>query len=309
MKQGIVYRSTGSWYSVKANNNFYDCRIVGKFRLKEIKSTNPVAVGDRVEFEIDSENSEPVGIIYSILERKNYLVRRSVNLSKRTHVIAANIDQVFLLITLKEPPTLPAFIDRFIVAAESHQIPVTLLFNKMDTYTPQEIAQVETLKNVYNKIGYKTHTLSAIKKTGVQKVERMMQNKVSMISGHSGVGKSTLINAIAPNLDLKTASISAQHMQGQHTTTFAEMYDLEGTISIIDTPGIKGFGVVNIEPEEMAHFFPELLAHSEKCKFHNCMHIKEPECKVLKALEKGEIAASRYSSYIQLLKEDSTYRK
>ena len=184
-----------------------------------------------------------------------------------------------------------------------------MLFNKIDAYNQQEIAQVENLKNIYNKIGYKTHILSAIKKTGVQEVKRMMQNKVSMISGHSGVGKSTLINAIAPNLDLKTASISEQHMQGQHTTTFAEMYDLEGTISIIDTPGIKGFGVVNIEPEEMAHFFPEILAHSKKCKFHNCMHIKEPECKVLKALEKGEIAATRYLSYIQLLKEDSTYRK
>jgi len=309
MIEGIVYRSTGSWYSVKAANTFYDCRIVGKLRLKGIKSTNPVAVGDRVQFEIDPDSATPQGTIIAILDRKNYIVRKAVNLSKRTHIIAANIDQVFLLVTLKEPPTLTPFIDRFLVAAASHHILVVLLFNKMDTYSTDEKEAINNLAHLYEQIGYVTKQLSALEETGVEQVKKLMEGKVSMISGHSGVGKTTLINAIAPGLDLKTATVSKQHMQGQHTTTFAEMYDLVDSIRLIDTPGIKGFGVVEIESNEMAHYFPELLHHAASCKFYNCIHVQEPDCAVRKAVEEGTIAASRYASYLQLLEEDTTYRK
>jgi len=308
MEQGVVYRSTGSWYSVKSNDTFYDCRLVGKLRLKGIKSTNPVVVGDHVMFDIDPKSHPPKGTIKAILERKNGIVRKSVNLSKRTHIIAANIDQAFLLITLKEPPTLTPFIDRFLVAAEAYQIPVVLVFNKIDTYTPNELLEVDGLRAVYEKIGYTTLQLSATQQNGMEKVLQLMQDKVSMISGHSGVGKTTLINAIAPGLQLKTAALSKQHMQGQHTTTFSEMYDLDATIKIIDTPGIKGFGVVDLAPEEITHYFPEFMTAAQGCKYHNCRHVQEPNCGVLKALEEGEIAASRYASYQQLLEEDSTYR-
>lgn len=308
MKQGIVYRSTGSWYSVKANNMFYDCRLVGKLRLKGIQSTNPVVVGDNVLFEVDPKSESPTGTISEILERKNGIVRKSVNLSKRTHIIAANIDQAFLLVTLKEPPTHTPFIDRFLVAAEAYQIPVVLLFNKTDTYTSNEALEVDTLRAVYEKIGYSTLLLSAAQKKGIKEVHALMQNKVSMISGHSGVGKTTLINALAPDLNLKTAAISSQHMQGQHTTTFTEMYDLDTSIKLIDTPGIKGFGVVDIAPGEITHYFPEFMKAARECKYHNCRHLQEPDCGVLKGLEKGQIATSRYVSYKQLLEEDSTYR-
>ena len=308
MEQGTVYRSTGSWYSVKANDIFYDCRLVGKLRMKGIQSTNPVVVGDHVLFEIDPKSDSPMGTITEIVDRKNGIIRKSVNLSKRTHIIAANIDQVFLLVTLKEPPTHLPFIDRFLVAAEAYQIPVVLLFNKSDTYTSTEASTVQDLRWIYEKIGYKTVSLSATQKKGIKEVQTLMQNKVSMISGHSGVGKTTLINAMAPGLNLKTAAISSQHMQGQHTTTFTEMYDLDTSIKLIDTPGIKGFGVVDMAPDEITHYFPEFVKVAKRCKFHNCRHLKEPDCAVLKGVEEGEIAASRYASYKQLLEEDTTYR-
>ncbi|MGB1807226.1 MAG: ribosome small subunit-dependent GTPase A, partial [Flavobacteriaceae bacterium] len=268
MLEGIVYRSTGSWYSVKTDTGFLDCRIKGKIRLQGIKSTNPVAVGDRVAVDKDPKD-ENQGVISDILERKNYIIRRSVNLSKQTHIIAANIDQVFLLVTLNNPVTTFAFIDRFLVSAEAYGIPVILLFNKMDAYSKEERLALEEMQAVYAAIGYETRFISALAQQGVDDLKKAMGGKVSMFSGHSGVGKSTLANAIAPDLDLKTATISSSHSQGQHTTTFAEMFDLDADIRIIDTPGIRGFGVVDMRPTELADYFLEFLPLQEGCKFHN----------------------------------------
>lgn len=308
MKKGIVYRSTGSWYTVESQGVFYECRIKGKLRLKGIKSTNPVAVGDRVHFEIDSHAQANEGSITQIEERQNYIVRKSVNLSKQTHIIASNIDQVFLLVTLNNPPTFPAFIDRFLVTAEAYQIPAVLLFNKIDTYTIAELDDLKMLQNIYQEIGYVTQVISAINGKGVDTIKILMQDKVSMFSGHSGVGKSTLVNAISPELALKTAAISKQHQQGTHTTTFAEMFALSDGIKIIDTPGIKGFGVVDMLPEEIGNYFPEFYKRKMDCKFHNCIHINEPKCAIIDAVENEEIALSRYTSYVQMMEEDSPYR-
>ena len=308
MKKGIVYRSTGSWYTVESQGVFYECRIKGKLRLKGIKSTNPVAVGDRVHFEIDSHAQANEGNITQIEERQNYIVRKSVNLSKQTHIIASNIDQVFLLVTLNNPPTFPAFIDRFLVTAEAYQIPTVLLFNKIDTYTNAELDDLKILQNIYQEIGYVTQSISAINGEGVDTIKTLMQDKVSMFSGHSGVGKSTLVNAISPELALKTAAISKQHQQGMHTTTFAEMFALFDGIRIIDTPGIKGFGVVDMLPEEIGNYFPEFYKRKIDCKFHNCIHINEPKCAIIDAVENEEIALSRYTSYVQMMEEDSPYR-
>ena len=308
MKKGIVYRSTGSWYTVQSEGVFYECRIKGKLRLKGIKSTNPVAVGDWVCFEVDSHANANEGNITKIEERQNYIVRKSVNLSKQTHIIASNIDQVFLIVTLNNPPTFPAFIDRFLVTAEAYQIPAIILFNKIDTYSKLELEEITLLQKTYENIGYSTYLISAIQDEGIEKVKELMQDKVSMFSGHSGVGKSTLVNAISPSLDLKTAAISKQHQQGMHTTTFAEMFALSNGIKIIDTPGIKGFGVVDMLPEEIGNYFPEFYVRKSNCKFHNCIHVNEPNCAVIESVEKGEIAFSRYSSYTQMMEEDSPYR-
>jgi ribosome biogenesis GTPase len=308
LKKGIVYRSTGSWYTVESQGVFYECRIKGKLRLKGIKSTNPVAVGDRVHFDIDSHAQANEGNITQIEERQNYIVRKSVNLSKQTHIIASNIDQVFLLVTLNNPPTFPAFIDRFLVTAEAYQIPAVLLFNKIDTYTNAELDDLKMLQNIYQEIGYVTQAISAINGKGVDTIKTLMQDKVSMFSGHSGVGKSTLVNAISPELALKTAAISKQHQQGMHTTTFAEMFALSDGIKIIDTPGIKGFGVVDMLPEEIGNYFPEFYKRKMDCKFHNCIHINEPKCAIIDAVENEEIALSRYTSYVQMMEEDSPYR-
>jgi len=308
LKKGIVYRSTGSWYTVQSEGVFYECRIKGKLRLKGIKSTNPVAVGDWVYFEVDSHANANEGNITKIEERQNYIVRKSVNLSKQTHIIASNIDQVFLIVTLNNPPTFPAFIDRFLVTAEAYQIPVIILFNKIDTYSKLELEEITLLQKTYENIGYSTYLISAIQDEGIEKVKELMQDKVSMFSGHSGVGKSTLVNAISPSLDLKTAAISKQHQQGMHTTTFAEMFALSNGIKIIDTPGIKGFGVVDMLPEEIGNYFPEFYVRKSNCKFHNCIHVNEPNCAVIESVEKGEIAFSRYSSYTQMMEEDSPYR-
>lgn len=308
--QGTVYKSTGSWYQVKAESGeFYECRIKGKFRIQGIKSTNPVAVGDVVTFDIEEGVEEKTGVIKKIKERENYIIRKSVNLSKQTHIIASNVDQVFLLITLNNPPTLTTFIDRFLVTAEAYAITAVLLFNKVDTYNIEELAEVKYLAELYRAAGYECIGISAKTGKNVDKVKDKMMSKTSMISGHSGTGKSTLINAIEPNLDLKTSEISKQHSQGQHTTTFAEMFDLTFDARIIDTPGIKGFGVVDMEREEIGDYFPEFFQRKQECKFHNCLHIEEPKCAVKDALEEGEIAWSRYKSYLQIVEgEDENYR-
>ena len=307
IKQGIVYCSTGSRYKVKSEERFYTCGIKGKFRIKGIKSTNPVAVGDCVSFVVEKEG-EDIGVINGIEPRANYIVRKSVNLSKQIHIIASNIDQAFLMITLKTPPTYPAFIDRFLVTARAYQIEAILVFNKIDIYTEEELTSLHEMRKVYENIGYKCVEVIAKDKSSLKEIQGSMQGKVSMFSGHSGVGKSTLVNTLSPGLSLKTAAVSLQHQQGQHTTTFAEMYDMENDAKIIDTPGIKGFGVVDMLPIELAGYFPEFLDLKEKCKFNNCLHINEPDCIIIEALEAGIIAESRYKSYLQLLEDDTPYR-
>lgn len=307
---GSVYKSTGSWYTVKTQlGEFYQCRIKGKFRIKGIKSTNPIAVGDIVDFELETNNDEVSGIIHNIHDRKNYIVRKSVNLSKQTHIISANIDQVFLMITIDNPPTFTSFIDRFLVTAEAYSIKTILLFNKIDTYNEETLNEVKYLAHVYRKIGYECIGISAKTGKNIEKVKNLMRDKVSMFSGHSGVGKSTLVNAIEPALNLKTKEISNQHMQGQHTTTFAEMFDTSFGGKIIDTPGIKGFGVVDMDREEVGDYFPEIFELKQDCKFNNCLHLQEPKCAVKDALDNDEIAYSRYRSYVQILEgEDENYR-
>lgn len=307
---GLVYKSTGSWYTVKTElGDTYECRIKGKFRLKGIKSTNPIAVGDYVDFELETDNNQVSGVIHTIHDRTNYIVRKSVNLSKQTHIIASNIDQVFLMITINNPPTLTSFIDRFLVTANAYSVKTILLFNKIDAYDEETLNEVRYLAHVYRKIGYECIGVSAKTGKNLDKVKALMHDKVSMFSGHSGVGKSTLVNSIEPDLNLKTKEISTLHMQGQHTTTFAEMYDLSFGGKIIDTPGIKGFGVVDMDKEEVGDYFPEIFKLKQDCKFNNCLHVQEPQCAVKKALDNDEIAFSRYRSYLQILEgEDEHYR-
>lgn len=307
---GIVYKSTGSWYSVKTEEGtFLECRIKGKFRIQGIKSTNPIAVGDVVDFDMETSSDETVGVITNIHDRKNYIVRKSVNLSKQTHIIAANIDVVFLLVTINNPPTTTSFIDRFLVTAEAYGIEAVLVFNKIDTYDEATLDEQLYLQYTYSQIGYKCLRVSAQENKGLEELKAMMKDKVSMFSGHSGVGKSTLVNALEPSLNLKTKAISEQHQQGQHTTTFAEMFDMSFGAKIIDTPGIRGFGIVDMEKQEIGDYFPEFFALKEQCKFNNCLHKEEPHCAVKAALEKDEIAWSRYKSYLQILEgDDEHYR-
>ncbi|MDP4607344.1 MAG: ribosome small subunit-dependent GTPase A [Flavobacteriaceae bacterium] len=308
--RGIVYKSTGSWYAVLGQDGqMHECRIKGKFRVQGIKSTNPVAVGDVVQFELEQSGDTPHGVIFDIVERRNYMIRKSVNLSKQTQIIAANIDQALLLITLNNPPTLTPFIDRFLVTAEAYDIPVVLVFNKMDSYSVEERFEVDYLLSLYRSIGYTCLMVSALTGDGVDALKRIMEGKTSLVSGHSGVGKSTLINTISPGLDLRTGAISLQHAQGTHTTTFAEMFDLSFGGRIIDTPGIKGFGVVDMEQDQIGDYFPEFFALKSQCKYHNCTHMEEPFCAVKTALDQDKLAWSRYKSYVQLMqREDEHYR-
>ena len=306
--EGTVYKSTGSWYTVKTDTGtLISCRIKGKFRTDQISSTNPVAVGDRVTISID-ENPEE-GVIHHIHDRKNYIVRKSVNLSKQIHILAANIDIAFLLITLNNPVTYPAFIDRFLATAKAFGIEVVLLFNKEDSYTSQELTELRQLKAVYDDIGYHCVEISALKGTNIDQVQTLMASKVCMLSGHSGVGKSTLVNTLAPMLNIKTKAISEQHQQGQHTTTHAELHELDFGAKIIDTPGIRGFGMIAFSPQELGDYFVEFFDRKSQCKFNDCLHLDEPKCAVKLAVESEDIAASRYKSYTQILAgEDQQYR-
>ncbi|WP_372746256.1 ribosome small subunit-dependent GTPase A [Lutibacter sp.] len=304
--EGIVTKSTGSWYTVYTKTGErIDCRLKGKFRIKGIKSTNPVTVGDHVKFEF--EPGKTTGVINEIFDRKNYIIRKSVNLSKQTHIIAANIDIAFLVVTIDNPPTFTGFIDRFLATAEAYNIPAILLFNKLDSYDDDQLDKLANLDAIYSDIGYQCIAISGTKKIGLEEVKELMKDKTTMFSGHSGVGKSTLINAIEPSLNLKTAEISKQHKQGQHTTTFAEMFELSFGGFIIDTPGIKGFGVVDFQPEQITDYFPEFFKLKSKCKFNNCLHINEPKCAIKDAVESGEIAQSRYNSYVQMVEGDEEH--
>jgi len=307
LKKGIIYKSTGIWHLVKSGNIFYKCRIKGKLRLHNSKSTSPVVVGDRVSFILDIENNSQ-GIIIEVQKRRNHIIRKSVKLSKQFQVIASNIDQIYLIITLNYPITFTQFIDRILVTAEAYRIPLNLVFNKMDIYSSSEKNEIKKLKNIYELIGYKCYKISALNKDSVNKVSNSMKNKVNMIIGHSGVGKSTLINTISPNLMIKTSNISDLHKQGQHTTTYSEMFDLSDKIKIIDTPGIKGFGLVDMDSNEIKNYFPEFKNLNGNCKYNNCLHLNEPNCAVINALNLNKISESRYKSYLNLIDENSTYR-
>tara|TARA_B100001540_G_scaffold48230_2_gene43275 strand:+ start:949 stop:1881 length:933 start_codon:yes stop_codon:yes gene_type:complete len=307
LKKGIIYKSTGIWHLVKSGNIFYKCRIKGKLRLHNSKSTSPVVVGDRVSFILDIENNSQ-GIIIEVQKRRNHIIRKSVKLSKQFQVIASNIDQIYLIITLNYPITFTQFIDRILVTAEAYRIPLNLVFNKMDIYSSSEKNEIKKLKNIYELIGYKCYKISALNKDSVNKVSKSMKNKVNMIIGHSGVGKSTLINTISPNLMIKTSNISDLHKQGQHTTTYSEMFDLSDKIKIIDTPGIKGFGLVDMDSNEIKNYFPEFKNLNGNCKYNNCLHLNEPNCAVINALNLNKISESRYKSYLNLIDESSTYR-
>ena len=305
---GLVYKSTGSWYTVKSENgDFIECRMKGKFRIKGIKSTNPIAVGDCVDYELEETSDSVTGTIHNIHERKNYIVRKSVNLSHQMHIIASNIDRVFLLITINNPPTTTNFIDRFLVTAEAYGIETILVFNKIDTFDETTLDEQLYLQHIYQEIGYQCLRVSSTEMKGIEELKALMNDKVSMFSGHSGVGKSTLVNALEPNLHLKTKVISEQSMQGQHTTTFAEMYDLSFDARIIDTPGIKGFGIVDMEKEEISGYFPEFFKLKDQCKFNNCLHKDEPHCAIKKALENDQISWSRYKSYLKILEGDEEH--
>lgn len=310
MHQGVVKKSTGSWYEVITDSgDSVSCTIRGKIRLKGMRTTNPVAVGDEVVFE---RNEDGTGVITRIKPRRNYIVRKSVNLSHDAHILAANIDQAMLFVTLKEPPTLPAFIDRFLVTAEAYHIPAVLIFNKTDVYSSAELEVMRGFADVYRNIGYPCLEVSALHGSGLDEVKKLLASKVTLLSGHSGAGKSTLINAIDPSLNLKTSEISKAHLTGQHTTTFAEMFPLSFGGYVIDTPGIKGFGLVDFEKSEIAQRFPEMRALMHLCRFNNCMHLDEPQCAVKAAVEEGQIAMSRYDSYLRLCDpdgDDNHYRK
>lgn len=309
--KGTVLKSTGSWYSVMLENgNVLQCRLKGKFRTHGIKSTNPVAVGDHVRVELEDDESQ--ALITELFDRKNYIIRKSVNLSKRTHIIAANVDQAVLVVSLAAPKTLPGFIDRFLATAEAYSIPAIVVFNKVDLYNEDELADLEYFELVYQQAGYKTLITSATENENTNAFKALLKDKVSLLSGNSGVGKSTLVNAVEPMLDLKTQEISDAHQQGMHTTTFAEMFPLSFGGFVIDTPGIRGFGLVDMDKAEIGDYFPEIFRLKSKCRFNNCLHINEPGCAVLEALENHEIAPTRYRSYINMIngtEDDEPYRK
>lgn len=303
--QGLVIKSTGSWYQVVAEDGeTYDCRIKGKFRIKGIKTTNPIAVGDKVHFEL--EPNSVTGVIDVLHPRKNYIIRKSINLSKQAQIIAANLDQAFLIVTLASPRTSLGFIDRFLATAEAYDVPTCLVFNKLDLFSEHGLEMLEEYKMIYEKIGYPCYEISALKGTNIPIIEALLKDKVTLFSGHSGVGKSSLINALLPGFEIKTGEISAASDKGQHTTTFAEMHALPFGGYLIDTPGIRELGVVDIEKEVLSHFFVEMRDRLNQCRFNNCRHVNEPGCAVLAAVENDEIAVSRYESYLSIYDGNDT---
>ncbi|WP_291530120.1 ribosome small subunit-dependent GTPase A [Bacteroides sp. UBA939] len=306
--KGLVIKNTGSWYLVKTNEgNCVECKIKGNFRLKGIRSTNPVAVGDRVQIIL---NPEGTAFISEIEDRKNYIIRRASNLSKQSHILAANLDQCMLIVTVNYPETSTIFIDRFLASAEAYRVPVKIIFNKTDTYNEDELHYLDGLINLYTTIGYPCFKVSAKTGEGVECIREELKEQITLFSGHSGVGKSTLINSILPEMDIKTGEISTYHNKGMHTTTFSEMFPVSENGYIIDTPGIKGFGTFDMEEEEIGHYFPEIFKFSTDCRYGNCTHRHEPGCAVRKAVEEHYISESRYTSYLNMLedKEEGKYR-
>ena len=303
-EKGLVLKSTGKWYTVELNDgSIVNCRIRGKMRLDELKSTNPISVGDIVSLNktVDEEGNR---LIENYDERRNYIVRKSTNLSKQKQIIAANVDCAYLLITIHSPVTHLAFIDRFLVSAESFRIPTKLLFNKIDNYSKDDLEYVDALIDMYERIGYQGHKISALDPKQIAFLKDEIKGKQVMISGHSGVGKSTLVNALDSNLKITVGEISEAHNQGKHTTTFAEMHKLQSGGYIIDTPGIRAFGIVDLDKTVISHYFPEMRALLGECKFNNCQHLNEPKCAVKIAVEDGVIDESRYTTYVQLMEED-----
>ncbi len=330
---GLVIRNTGSWYDVRTDDGqFFACKVKGNFRLRGIRSTNPVAVGDRVDIKPTatestpdgSPSSPPTALITEIHDRRNYIIRRASNLSKQSHIIAANVDLAGLIITIAHPETSTTFIDRFLATAEAYRVPVVLIFNKVDLYDADELRYLEGVMTLYRYLGYNCHAVSAKTGEGIAALVDDLRGKTTLFSGNSGVGKSTLLNRIVPEARAKTAEISVAHDQGQHTTTFSEMYDLPQASSseaeladasdsgrIIDTPGIRGFGTFDFEREEVSHYFREIFQIGRDCRFSNCTHTHEPGCAVMKALDNHEIAESRYQSYLSMLedKDEGKYRE
>lgn len=303
--QGLITKSTGSWYQVLTDTgDTVNCRIKGIFRTKDIKTTNPLAVGDRVAFE--PEPDQETGVITRLEQRKNYIIRKSVNLSRQSQIIAANMDQAFLIVTLASPRTSLGFIDRFLVTAEAYHIPAIIIFNKLDLFSDEGLEILKDYQEIYQHIGYPCYQVSATAGTNVGLVKTLLTDKITLFSGHSGVGKSTLINSILPDVDLKTNQVSGWSDKGKHTTTFAEMFHLPFGGFLIDTPGIRELGVIDIEKQELSHYFPEMKQLMDQCKFYNCRHINEPGCAVIAALQDGEIEPSRYDSYLSIYNGNET---
>ncbi|HQD46077.1 MAG TPA: ribosome small subunit-dependent GTPase A [Kaistella sp.] len=300
--KGLITKSTGSWYQVldSETGRFFEARIRGKFKLIKTRLTNPLAVGDHVEFSLEQDD---VAWITKIEPRKNYLIRKSVNLSKEAHIIASNIDIACFIFTLKHPETSLGFLDRFLACCEAYNIKPLILFNKMDVLNEDEKEVVANIESLYQQIGYETLEISSYSKLNLEILQNILKDKVSVFFGHSGSGKSTLVNALQPELNLKTSEISETHLKGKHTTTFAQMHFWDFGGSVIDTPGVREFAMIDVEKEEIQHYFPEIFSIGRSCKFHNCMHINEPKCAVLDSLESGEIEESRYITYLKLMEE------